>query len=121
MLADPQEMMAESLRLALDGAPDLSVSAIATSLEELEALAITRSVDVLLLDQRLCESGVAASVRRVRTVSPTSVLLMMTAGPNEAAAVDAFDAGCAGVIPKTLSLDALVAAIRGAAAGELRL
>lgn len=121
MLADPQEMMAESLRLALDGAPDLSVSAIATSLEELEALAVTRSVDVLLLDQRLCETGVAASVRRVRHVSPDSVVLMMTAGPNEAAAVDAFDAGCAGVIPKTLSLDALVAAIRGAAAGELRL
>jgi two-component system nitrate/nitrite response regulator NarL len=121
MLADPQEMMAESLRLALDGAPDLSVSAIATSLESLEQLATTRSVDVLLLDQRLCEAGVAASVRRVRNVSPDSVLLMMTAGPNEAAAVDAFEAGCAGVIPKTLSLDALVAAIRGAASGELRL
>ncbi len=121
MLADPQEMVAESLRLALDGAPDLTVSGIATSLEALETLATTRSVDVLLLDQRLCESGVTSSLRRVRRVSPDSRVLMMTAGPNEAAAVDAFEAGCAGVIPKTLSLDALVAAIRGVAAGEMRL
>jgi DNA-binding NarL/FixJ family response regulator len=121
LVADPQEMVAESLRLALDGAPDITVNGIATSLEELEGLATTHSIDVLLLDQRLCESGVAESVRRVRRVSPDSRVLMLTAGPNESAAVDAFEAGCVGVISKTLSLDDLVEAVRGAAAGELRL
>jgi two-component system nitrate/nitrite response regulator NarL len=121
LVADPQEMVAESLRLALDGAPDLAVRGIATSLEALEALATTRSADVLLLDQRLCEAGVAASLRRVRTFCPESRVLMLTAGPNEAAAVDAFEAGCAGVVPKTFSLDELVDAVRGAASGELRL
>jgi two-component system nitrate/nitrite response regulator NarL len=121
LVADPQEMVAECLRLALDGAPDLSVKGVATTLETLEMLATTHSVDVLLVDQRLCESGVAASLRRVRLFSPESRVLMLTSGPNEAAAVDAFEAGCAGVVPKTLSLDELVAAVRGAASGELRL
>lgn len=121
LVADPQEMVAESLRLALDGAPDLAVNGIATSLEALERLATTRSADVLLLDQRLCDGGVTACVRRVRSFCPESRVLMLTAGPNEAAAVDAFEAGCAGVVPKTLSLDDLVEAVRGAAAGELRL
>ena len=53
LLADPQEMVAESLRLALDGAPDLTVTGVATSLEALERLVQSRPADVVLLDQRL--------------------------------------------------------------------
>jgi two-component system, NarL family, nitrate/nitrite response regulator NarL len=121
LLADPQEMVAESLRLALDGAPDLRVTGVATSLEALESLAGSREADVVLLDQRLSDVGVAACVRRVRAVSPDSHVLMLTASPNEAAAVVALEAGCAGVVPKTLSLDDLVAAVRAAASGQLRL
>jgi two-component system nitrate/nitrite response regulator NarL len=121
LLADPQEMVAESLRLALDGAPDLRVAGVATTLDALELLAASREVDVVLLDQRLSEVGVAACVRRVRAVSPGSRVLMLTASPNEAAAVVALEAGCAGVVPKTLSLDDLVTAVRAAASGQLRL
>jgi two-component system nitrate/nitrite response regulator NarL len=125
LLADPQEMVAESLRLALDGAPDLTVTGVATSLEALERLVQSRPADVVLLDQRLpsagSDVGVGAGVRRVRTLSPDSRVLMLTASPNEAAAVVALEAGCVGVIPKTMSLDDLVAAVRGAAAGRLNL
>ena len=121
LLADPHEMVAESLRLALDGAPDLQVTGIATSLDSLEELAAVREVDVVLLDQRLSEVGVATCVRRVRAVMPATKILMLSASPNEAAAVVALEAGCAGVVSKTLSLDDLVAAVRAAADGELRL
>jgi DNA-binding NarL/FixJ family response regulator len=125
LLADPQEMVAESLRLALDGAPDLTVTGVATSLEALERLVRSRPADVVLLDERLPSSGpdagVGAGVRRVRDISPDSRVLMLTASPNEAAAVVALEAGCIGVIPKTMSLDDLVAAVRGAAAGRLNL
>ncbi len=121
LLADPQEMVAESLRLALDGAPDLRVAGVATTLEALELLAAIREVDVVLLDQRLSDVGVAACVQRVRAVSTGSRVLMLTASPNEAAAVVALEAGCAGVVPKTLSLDDLVTAVRAAASGQLRL
>lgn len=125
LLADPQEMVAESLRLALDGAPDLTVTGVATSLEELERLVLNRPAEVVLVDQRLPSLqpgvGIAAGVRRVRELSPESRILMLTASPNEAAAVVALEAGCAGVVPKTMSLDDLVAAVRGAAAGRLGL
>lgn len=125
LLADPQEMVAESLRLALDGAPDLTVTGVATSLEELERLVLSRPADVVLLDQRLPSVqpgvGISAGVRRVRELSPHSRILMLTASPNEAAAVVALESGCAGVVPKTMSLDDLVAAVRGAAAGRLGL
>jgi two-component system nitrate/nitrite response regulator NarL len=125
LLADPQEMVAESLRLALDGAPDLTVTGVATSFEALEQLAQTRPADVVLLDQQLpaagSDGGVGAGVRRVRELSPKSRILMLTASPNEAAAVVALESGCVGVIPKTMSLDDLVAAVRAAAAGRLNL
>lgn len=121
LLADPQEMVVESLRLALDGAPDLNVTGIATSLERLEELASARKADVVLLDQRLSDVGVAACVRRVLAISAESRVLMLTASPSEVAAVIALEAGCAGVVPKTSSLDDLVAAVRAAATGELRL
>ncbi len=121
VLADPQEMVAESLRLALDGAPDVAVTGVATSLEQLEARLRLRPPQLVLLDQRLSEAGVATCVRRVRDVAPASRILVLTAGPNETAAVVALEAGSSGVVPKTLSLDELVAAVRAAAAGELRL
>ena len=121
LLADPQEMVAESLRLALDGAPDFTVTGVATTLEGLERLARARPADVMLIDQRLSDDGVAACVRRAREVSPGSRILMLTASPNEAAALVALEAGCTGVVPKTHSLDDLVAAVRGAASGQLRL
>jgi DNA-binding NarL/FixJ family response regulator len=125
LLADPQEMVAESLRLALDGAPDLTVIGVATSLEALELLVQSRPADVVLLDQRLpstrSDAGVGAGVRRIRELSPACRVLMLTASPNEAAAVVALESGCVGVIPKTMSLDDLVAAVRSAAAGRLNL
>ncbi len=125
LLADPQEMVAESLRLALDGAPDLTVAGVATSFDALQRLLQSRSADVVLLDQRLPSSpegaDVGAGVRRVRELSPASRVLMLTASPNEAAAVVALESGCVGVVPKTLSLDDLVAAVRAAAAGRLNL
>ena len=62
-----------------------------------------------------------AGVRRVRELSPDSRVLMLTASPNEAAAVVALESGCVGVVPKTLSLDDLVAAVREAATGRLNL
>ncbi len=121
LLADPQEMVAESLRLALDGAPDLRVTGIATSLEGLEGLVAGRGADVVLLDQKLSEAGVAACVRSVLAASPGTHVIVLTASPNEAAALTALEAGCAGVVSKTFSLDDLVAAVRSAASGELRL
>jgi DNA-binding NarL/FixJ family response regulator len=125
LLADPQEMVAESLRLALDGAPDLTVTGVATSFAALHSLLESRTADVVLLDQRLPAShegaDVGAGVRRVRELSPDSRVLMLTASPNEAAAVVALESGCVGVVPKTLSLDDLVAAVREAATGRLNL
>ena len=64
LLADPQEMVAESLRLALDGAPDLTVTGVATSFDELERLAVGRPADVILLDN-MPPATLAAAVRRV--------------------------------------------------------
>ena len=121
LLADPHEMVAESLRLALDGAPDLSVLGMATTLDDLLPQAATRRPQVILLDQRLCDGGVAAGIGRIKDTSPDSKLLMLTASASESAAVNALDAGCSGVVPKTASLDDLVSAVRATAAGELRL
>ncbi len=125
LLADPQEMVAESLRLALDGAPDLTVTGVVTTVEALERLLESRSADVVVLDQQLPASAagadVGALVRRVRELSPDSRVLMLTASPSEAAAVAALESGCVGVVPKTNSLDHLVGAVRAAATGRLNL
>ena len=120
LLADPHEMVAESLRLALDGAPDLSVLGVATTMDVLVPLAAARRVDMILLDQRLADTGVADAVARIREASPNSKILMLTVGQNESAAVVALEAGCAGVVPKAASLDDLVSAVRATASGQLQ-
>jgi DNA-binding NarL/FixJ family response regulator len=62
--------------------------------------------------------GIEAT-RRIRELSPSTQVVIITAYQEPAVMAQAIEAGACGFVPKTQTADQLVGVIRGAAAGEM--
>ncbi len=114
-IADDHVLLLEGLREALDGVPDISVVATATTGRELLEVAYTTSIDVLLVDIEMPEmTGIAALREMVE--SPPAIVVTMHIGDEERRRAEA--AGAAGFVSKSTPLPDLAAAIRAVYAGE---
>lgn len=117
LVVDDHEVFGASLARTLDDEPDIDVVGSVTSVAEALEL-IPDGVDVVLSDFRLAETD---GVRFARTLGerwPAVKVVMLTASNDEAVLAAALEAGCAGFVTKAESLTRVIAAIRGAAAGE---
>ena len=119
LLVDGEEMFAQSLRFALEAQGDLEVVETADSLRRARAVMATASPDVVVLESRLPDGAAIAAVPDLRRASPASKVVLLTSGPDAAVAAEAVGAGCSGLVSRTGTLDELVAAVRGAAAGQV--
>jgi DNA-binding NarL/FixJ family response regulator len=77
--------------------------------------------DVVLMDVGFRTSRINGfdATRRIKEVSPATNVIIMTASDDEAALVSGVEAGAAGFLNKTEAVDEVLAAIRGAAEGEV--
>lgn len=116
---DDHALVAESFRVVLSGEPDIDVVAIAGTAAEALVAATTHRPDVVLMDYVLPDSDGAEAGARVTAAVPGTKVVMLTGSDEPAALFSAFDAGCVGYLHKTSALEALAAAVRTAAAGEL--
>lgn len=119
LLVDGEEMFAQSLRFALEAQGDLEVVETADTLRRARAVMATASPDVVVLESRLPDGAAIAAVPDLRRACPASKVVLLTAGPDAAVAAEAVDAGCSGLVSRTGTLDELVAAVRGAAVGQV--
>lgn len=103
-------------RTLSDGSQIAVVGAVTTIPEALDA--VRKGVDVVLCDFRLADGDGVALTRMILDQARDVRVVMLTASSDDAVMAAAIDAGCAGFITKGTSLSALVAAVRGAAAGE---
>jgi DNA-binding NarL/FixJ family response regulator len=76
--------------------------------------------DVVLMDVTFEEqmTGIEAT-RRIKNVSPETMVVIMTAHREEALLVEALEAGASGILSKTEGVDAVLAAAKAAARGEM--
>lgn len=98
---------------------DLEIVAEACDGEQAVALYHEHRPDVVLLDVRMSGLGGIEALRRIRASYPKAIVLMLSTSELETEVAMAFEAGAAGYILKTEGQEALVAAIRSAARGEL--
>ena len=120
LLVDSEEMFAQSLRFALEAQGDLEVVETADTLRPARAVMATVSPDVVVLESRLPDgAGIAADPRHLRRACPASKVVLLTSGPDASVAAEAVGARSAGRVPRTGTLDELVAAVRGVAAGQV--
>lgn len=118
LIVDDHAMFAQSLTLALNDEPDLSVVAVATSLAAARSRMLDCQPDVVVLDHRLPDGQGVSAIAQLRALRPSSQVVVLTAQATDALLTAALHAGAAGFVAKTDNVDNLVAAVRAAAAGQ---
>ena len=117
LVVDDHAVFAESLARTLGDEPDLTVvGAVGSAAEALAA--VGHDVDVVLVDFRLKDGDGVELTRMLLARAPHVSVVMLTASSDEAVLAAALEAGCTGFVTKSEPLETVVAAVRGAAAGE---
>jgi DNA-binding NarL/FixJ family response regulator len=118
-VVDDHEMVADSLLLALDAAPDLHAVGRAVTVREARQVLPTVDADVVVVDYRLPDGTGVELVTDLRSTMPRVGFVMVTAFPDPGALSAALKAGCRGFVSKANGVNALLGAIRRVADGEL--
>jgi DNA-binding NarL/FixJ family response regulator len=74
--------------------------------------------DVVLLDHRLPDGDGVSAIPELRALRPSMGIVVLTASAADHVLMAAIEAGAAGFLSKTRSIDEVTAAVRAAAAGE---
>ena len=118
LIVDDHEVLSASLALVLDDQPGLKVDGSAGTLAQARLLLATTAPDVVLLDHRLPDGDGVSAIRELRTIRPSVEIVVLTASAADHVLVAAIEAGAAGFVSKTRSLQEVTSAVRAAAAGE---
>jgi DNA-binding NarL/FixJ family response regulator len=76
--------------------------------------------DAVVIDEDLSGGGIAAATE-IASAAPAIAVVMLVEAPTSADVLDAVHAGALGCLPKDVSLEGLVRAVRGVLAGEAAL
>jgi DNA-binding NarL/FixJ family response regulator len=118
LIVDDHEMLATSLAHVLEEEPDLTCVGVAHSLESAKSLIRSTAPDVVLLDHRLPDADGVPAIAELHELRPGVRIVVLTASASDHLLVQALEAGAAGFLSKTRSLDEVTAAVRAAANGE---
>lgn len=117
-LVDDHALFSQSLSMALEAYDDVEIVGRADRLGSGVALVVKHQPDVVLLDYRLPDGDGVAGAIRIKEESPQTKVVIVTAVEDESVLTAAMEAGCAGFITKSATVDELISAVRMAAAGE---
>jgi len=118
VLVDDHEVVRAGLKSLLDLQEGITVVGEASTAAEGVRRVGYDSPDVVVLDVRLPDASGVEACRDIKQRWPEVAVLMLTSYADEQALVAAVMAGAAGYLLKRVDSDALVDAIRRAAAGE---
>lgn len=117
LICDDQWIVCEGLEAILAAEPDIEVVGVAhDGAEAVERVALT-SPDVVLMDLRMPVMNGIHATREIIRRHPQMKVLVLTTYDADEWVLDAIRSGAAGYLLKGSPREALVAAIRGAAAG----
>jgi two-component system response regulator NreC len=118
VLADDHDVVRSGLRLLLEHEPDLEVVAEAGDVESAKRYVRGHHPGVLVLDLDMPGGSGLEAIPIIRSESPDTQIVVLTAHREPLLARQALDAGARGYVLKDAAKDELVEAVRGAAARE---
>jgi DNA-binding NarL/FixJ family response regulator len=119
MIVDDERLFAELLRVAMRGAEDIDVVAVAHDLKSAVAALGEARPDVVLADYHLPDGTGADLARTVRTSLPNTAIVVLTGDPSAYTLADVARSGAAGHLTKERGFSDVVGAVRAAAGGEV--
>jgi two-component system NarL family response regulator len=117
VIVDAHQMFREFVAAYVGDAPDLDVVATADSGQTGLGAAVRYRPDVLVMDYSLPDMHGADAIVAIKREVPGTKVVVMTARNNDAVLAGAVEAGSTAVVPLDGAPEALLSAIRGAAAG----
>lgn len=119
LVVDDHDVFGTSIARVLDDEDDITVVGVATSVAAaLVELERSHGIDVVLSDFRLGDGDGVSLTRSIAARWPEIRVVMLTASNDEEILAAALEAGCAGFVTKSESLDTVLSAVRSAAVGE---
>jgi DNA-binding NarL/FixJ family response regulator len=118
LLVDDHEVVRAGLRMLLAGKAGFEIAGEAGSVAEAIAQAATLRPDVILMDLRLPDGSGVEACREILSGAPHVRILFLTSHSDEQAVMSTILAGACGYLLKDIGHEALLGAIRRAAAGE---
>jgi DNA-binding NarL/FixJ family response regulator len=120
VIVDDHDLVAESLRRALGGEPDLEIVASANSVATAVQAARAFRPDVVVMDYRLPDGTGAEAASLLKAEHDDIEIVVLTGLSNRVTLADTLEAGCSGFVSKEGRFTELIDAIRAVAAGEVR-
>lgn len=121
LVVDDQELIREGLSIILDAQSDIEVVGQAADGREAVKLAAQLSPDVTLMDIKMPVLDGIKATRQLKAAQPQIQILILTTYSEDELIFEGIRAGAAGYLLKDITRDQLVAAVRGAAAGEAQI
>jgi DNA-binding NarL/FixJ family response regulator len=121
LIVDDHEVFADALSVCLGDYPDLEVVGVATTAARGLALVSTVGYDVMVLDLALAGDDGLSLARDALQLDPTTGVVVATGMDADHRVVEAVQLGVRGWVPKTVTAETLVDAIRGVGRGETRI
>jgi DNA-binding NarL/FixJ family response regulator len=117
LLVDDHTVVRNGIRLMLDTVDDIEVAGEAGTAHEALLAAQAQHFDVVLVDINLPDMSGLELIKRLRAQGARTAVVVLSAYPEEMYALRAFQKGAAAYLNKRSSADAIIAAVRKAAAG----
>jgi len=115
LIVDDHEIVREGLRALFATVSNVEVVGEAEAAAEAVARAVALAPDVVIMDNRLGDESGTTACREIMARLPATRVIILTAYPDEMAAVAALRAGAAGFLLKRTTGDALIQAVKGGA------
>lgn len=119
LIVEDHRLVAELLQAWLEDETGVEVVGVASNVRAGEQVARTKTPDVIVMDYHLPDGTGADLALRVRQFLPRAAVVIVTSDPTDEALRYALAAGAVGYISKGASRDAVLQAVRRAAAGEM--
>ncbi len=121
MIVDDHEVVRFGLSQLLEQTGEYEVVGQAVDGVEAVRMAADVSPDLIMMDVMMPEKDGVEACREIMESAPETLVVMLTASPDEDAVVEAVAAGASGYVPKEVGRERLLAAVRDVIMGELRL
>ena len=118
LLADDHAVLREATAELVEHQPDMEMVGQTATGEETIALARELHPDVVVMDIAMPRLNGLEATRRIVAECPGSKVLVLTAHEDTEHVISLLEAGAVGYLPKTVSLNELLEAIRATSRGE---
>jgi putative two-component system response regulator len=118
LVVDDHEIFAHSLVRLLGSRPELKVVGTAGTVAAAAAAARAYGPDVVLMDFELPDGDGPEATEQIKSLTPSTKVIMLTARTDDRALIRSIAAGCSGFVRKDDAVEVLLAAIVAAHEGE---